>query len=98
MLAAARASLAESWPGVRDFAGPELRRLAGVLADITRLIEAGKVNREQARALLRIHRNTTVTVLLTLEGLGVVAAENAINAALGAVGDVVNAAVGFRLL
>jgi hypothetical protein len=98
MLAAARGAFAEAWPGVRDFAGPELRRLAGALADVTRLIEAGKVNQQQARALLRIHRNTTLTVLLTLEGLGVVAVENAINAALDAVGDVVNAAAGFRLL
>ncbi len=98
MVTAARDALADAWPGVRDFAGPEIRRLAWALADITHLIEAGKVNPQQARALDRIHRNTAFTVLLTLEGLGVIAVENAINAALGAVGDVVNAAVGFRLM
>lgn len=52
----------------------------------------------QAQALLQIHRNTTQTVLLTIEGLGVIAVENAINAALSAVATAVNKAAGLALL
>ncbi|MBE0567434.1 MAG: hypothetical protein IH621_15865 [Krumholzibacteria bacterium] len=98
MMAAAQESLAKDWGQAKDYARPELKRLATSLADIAKLIAADKVNRRQAKALLRIHRNTTLTVLLTVEGLGVVAVEDAINAALGAVRDVVNTAVGFRLV
>jgi hypothetical protein len=98
MMGAARESLAEDWPRARDYAKPEFKKLAQSLIDITRLAASGKVNGEQARALLRIHRNTTLTVMLTVEGLGVIAVENAINAALKAVRDTVNAVTPFRLL
>jgi hypothetical protein len=98
MLDAARESLAASWPRIRDYAQPEFRRLAQSLVDITRLAAAERVTPAEARALLRIHRNTTLTVLLAIEGLGIVAVERAINAALGAVGDAVNGAIGFRLI
>lgn len=98
MMAAARQSLDRDWGQAEDYAKPELKRLAASLADIAKLHAAGKVNKRQAKALLRIHSNTTQTVLLTINGLGVVAVEDAINAALGAARDVVNTAVGFRLV
>ncbi len=98
MLDAAKRSLARDWGKAEAFARPEMKRLAATLVDIAGLIASGAVNKRQARALLRIHSNTTQTVLLTIEGLGIVAAENAINAALGAVRDVVNEAVGFKLV
>ena len=98
MMEAARESLAEDWPKARDYAGPEFKRLAQSLIDISRFAATGKVNRQQAKALLRIHRNTTLTVLLTVEGLGLIAVEKAINAALGAIRDTVNAVTPFRLL
>jgi len=98
MMVAARESLAEDWPRGRDYAKPELKRLAQSLIDITRLAATGNVNGQQAKALLRIHKNTTLSVMLTVEGLGVIAVENAINAALSAVRDTVNAVTPFRLL
>ena len=98
MLAAAEQSLAKDWGKARDYAKPEMKKLATSLADIAKLVAREKVNRRQAKALLRIHRNTTQTVLLTIEGLGVIAVEDAVNAALGAARDVVNTAVGFRLI
>ena len=98
MMGAARESLSDDWPRARDYAKPELKKLAQSLIDITRLAASGKVNRQQAKALLRIHRNTTLTVMLTVEGLGVIAVENAINAALEAVRDTMNAITPFRLL
>lgn len=98
MMAAAKVSLAQDWGKAEDYAKPEMKRLAESLAAIARLYAAGKVNKRQAKALLRIHGNTTQTVLLTIDGLGVIAVEDAINAALGAARDTVNTAVGFKLV
>jgi hypothetical protein len=98
MLAAAKESLSVDWPKVKDFAKPELKQLAQSLVNITRLLANGNVNKQQAKALLQIHKNTTAMVFLAIEGLGIIAVENAINAALKAVGDVVNSAAGIKLL
>lgn len=98
MVAAAHESLAKDWGKAEDYAKPELKKLATSLADIAKLVAADKVNKRQAKALLNIHRNTTQAVLLTIEGLGVIAVEDAINAALGAARDAVNGAVGFKLV
>ncbi|MBK8164552.1 MAG: hypothetical protein IPK64_01165 [bacterium] len=98
MMAAAKASLAQDWGKAEDYAKPEMKRLAESLAAIAKLVATKKVNQRQAKALLRIHGNTTQSVLLTIDGLGVIAVEDAINAALGAARDTVNTAVGFKLV
>lgn len=98
MLKAAQDSLADDWPKAKEYGAMEFPRLARSLVDIARLAADGRVNRQQARALARIHRNTALMVLLTIEGLGIIAVENAVNAALRAVGDAVNAAAGVSLL
>jgi len=98
MLKAAKDSLASDWPKARAYADGEFKRLAQALADIGTLVAEGTVNEQQARALVQIHKNTTQTVMLTIEGLGIIAVENAINAALGAVATAVNKAVGLTVL
>lgn len=98
MIAAAKAPLADDWPEVRDYAESEFKSLARTLNDIVRLAEKDKITAAEAKSLLRIHRNTTLTVLLTVKGLGVLAAERAINAALKAVAGAVNRAAPFRIL
>jgi hypothetical protein len=98
MIGAARNSLAQDWPKAEAYSEMEFRKLAQSLADIAALIAAGKVNEQQAVALLNVHKNTTLMVLLTIEGLGVIAVENAINAALNAVAGVVNTAAGVALI
>lgn len=98
MIAAAKGALAKEWPDVRAYAESEFRRLARTLNDVVRLAEDEKISATEAKSLLRIHRNTTLTVLLTVKGLGVLAAEKAINAALKAVAGAVNRAAPFRIL
>ena len=98
MAAAAKGTLSRDWPRVRDFAEPELARLAQSLVDIGQLLAEGKISQLEARSLLEIHKNTTRTVLLTIKGMSLLAVENAINAALGAVRDAVNGALSFALL
>lgn len=98
MTAAATDSLGSDWPKVRDYARPELARLARSLLDIGRLAAEEKISLEEARSLVEIHKNTTRMVMLTVKGIGILAVEGAINAALGAVRDTVNTALGVALL
>jgi hypothetical protein len=98
MVAAARASLGRDWSKARAFAEPQFDNLARSLVSIGELTLEGTITAQEAAALLEIHKNTTRIVLLTVRGIGLLAAENAINAALGAVRDTVNRAIGFALL
>lgn len=98
MLTAAKGKLSDHWPDVREYAKSEAKKTAETLAMIERLTLSGEINAQQGKALLQMQRNSTLSVLLTIEGLGLLAVESAINAALAAVRDTVNTAVGFALL
>ena len=98
MIEAAKAAFLEDWPKISKFAEPELKRLANSLRDIATLAAKGEISKEEAKSLLNIHRNTTLTVLLTVEGMGLLAVERAINGALRAVAGVINEALPFKLL
>ncbi len=98
MVGAAKDSLSSDWPMVRDYAKPELKQLAQSLVTRGKFAVNQKISAAEAKSLLRIHKNTTLMVMLTIEGLGVIAAENAINAALKAARDAVNAALPFKLV
>lgn len=98
MLSAAKKVLGKKWPKVKDYAEVELKKLADTLAMIERLHLAGKIGDEEALLHLQIQKNAARTVLLTLEGLGMLMAEEAINAALNVVKAPMNTALGFILL
>ena len=98
MLGAAKGVLKKKWPEVKDYAESEYKKLAETLQLIEKLTLAGTITPEEALLQLQIQRNAARTVLLTIEGLGVLAAEQAINAALNAVKPVVNGAIGFALI
>lgn len=98
ILSAIKGVLAEKWPDVKDYGEAEAKKLAQTLVMIEALRISGKINEEQAALHLEIQKNATRTVFLTLEGLGILAAEAAINAALNVVKDTVNTAIGFTLL
>lgn len=92
MLQAAKGSLSKDWPKVKDYAEPEFKKLAQSMVEITALVAAGKANDVQAKALLQIHANTARIVMLTVEGMGLLAVERAMNAALDAARQVLKAA------
>ena len=98
MVGAAKASLGKSWKQVKDFAPSELKKLAETLVQIGKLSVLGRITPGEASVLLDMQKNTARTVLLTIQGMGLIAAEMAINAALGAVRGLVNGALGFALL
>lgn len=98
MLKAAQKVLSAKWPELRDYAEGETKKLAESLVTIEKLRLTGQITEEQARLHLEIQKNASRTVLLTAEGLGILTAEQAINAALNVVRDSVNATLGFILL
>jgi hypothetical protein len=98
MSGAAAESLGGRWPEAAAYAELEFAKFADTVLLIRRLKAARKITRARAKAHLDIQRNAMRTVLLTVEGLGQLAAEAALNAALDAVRATVNAAVGWRIL
>ncbi len=98
MLDAAKNTLASKWPSVKDLATSSFKTLAHSLIDIEEMKLAGTITEEQARLLLDMHKNTVKIVLLSEEIIGIVAAEEAINAALDSIKTTVNTAIGFALL
>lgn len=98
MLAAARAKLVDHWKDARPYAESEFQAYTRNLAFIANLKEDGKITEEQAKLYLDIQKNSMRTVLLTIEGLGILAVEAALNAALDVIRTVVNKAIGWALL
>jgi hypothetical protein len=86
------------WPEIKEYAKTESLKLAQTLTMIETLRTIGKLSDQQAELHLQIQKNAMRSVLLTVEGLGLLAVEHAINAALALVKDQVNAAVGFALI
>jgi len=98
MLVAAKGSLVDSWPDIKDFTEVEVKKLAQGIVAIEKMYLQEKIDKKTAKLLLNIHKNAMQTVLLTVEGMGIIAVEKAINAALKVAKEGVNAALGFALI
>jgi ACT domain-containing protein len=98
MLKAVKKSLEDKWPQVRDLARSEFGKFARNIEDIRDMKKRKKITKAQAALQLDIQKNSIKTVLLTEEGLGLLAVEAAINAALDAIRATVNKAIGWALL
>lgn len=98
ILGAFEGAFADQWPKVRDFATGEAQKLAVSMVQITGLYATHQISEAEASVLLEMQRNATRTVLLAIEGMGIITVEMAINAALDVVKDAVNGAIGFALL
>lgn len=98
ILAALKNALKEKWPELREYSEAEAKKIAQTFVMIDELNNSGKITEEQARLYLDIQKNSSRTILLTLEGLGILTVEAAINIALDSVKEAVNTALGFTLL
>lgn len=98
MLGAAQKEIVTSWNDAKDYSETEFKKFAISLADIGKLYADGKISEKRAKLLIEFHKNAMQNVLLTIEGLGILAVQNAINAAISVVKDTVNSAIGFTLL
>jgi len=98
MLGAVRSVVGERWPEIEQLAEDELGDLARVMLRIEFRQSTGTISEAEARALMRIHRNTVETVLAGIQGMTLVMAEVAVNAAMDVVRGAVNSSVGFDLV
>ena len=98
MTAAAKGVLVKQWKETKPFAEQQLKTFAQNIKMIGELKLKGKITEEKAKLHLAIQKESARTVLLTIEGIGIVAAENAINSAISVVKTTVNKAIGWSLL
>jgi hypothetical protein len=98
MTDAFRGQLAAKWPDIRTYAESEAKKLAQSIKMLEELRIQKKITKEQAKLHLQIQKNSSRMSLLTLEDMGLLAVEGAINAALAAVKTAVNTALGFALI
>ena len=98
MLAAMNKALEGQWNRAKGFATSEAKKLAQTLVDIAEMVKADEITQAQARLLMDMQKGAARSVVLAIEGIGIIAAEQALSAALGVVGLRVNKAVGFDLI
>jgi hypothetical protein len=95
---AAAGVLQNKWPSVRSFATSEFQKIAQTVVSIGEGVASGEITKDQAPILLDMQKNASRAVLAAVEGMTLIAAEQAINAAFAAVKGPINAFVGFALL
>jgi replicative superfamily II helicase len=98
MLQAAHGKLRAHWRDVRPFAETEMKKLAETALLIQLGQADGSVTKEQAEILLAMQANASQAVLTAIETVGMIAAQDAINAAIGVLKDAVNKAAGIAFL
>ncbi len=94
MLTAAAKPLQQSWPKAKDYAETEFQKYLIQVQHIEQMKTDGTISEDEARFLLDMQKHSMRSVLLTIEGLGLLAVEAAINAALDVVRDAINTAIG----
>ncbi|MBN2486152.1 MAG: hypothetical protein JXB34_09280 [Bacteroidales bacterium] len=98
MLNAAKTVLKKHWKETKPYAEQQFKTFAQNIQLIASLKLRGEITEEKAKLHLNIQRNSIQIVLLTIEGLGLLAVEEAINAAIDVVKGTVNTAIGWNLL
>ena len=94
MLTAAAKPLQQSWPKAEDYAATEFKKYLVQVQHIEEMKAKGTISEDEAKFLLDMQKHSMRSVLLTIEGLGLLAVEAAINAALDAVRNAINTAIG----
>src|ERR1700747_1998571 len=98
MLAAIKQVLQLHWNDVRPFAETEMKKLAATAVLIETGHADGTITDAQAQILLNMQANASQAVLTAVETVGMIAAQDAINAAIQVLTDAVNKAIGFAIL
>jgi hypothetical protein len=82
---------------VAGYAQAEAKKLATSAAEIAALRASGQITDEEARLHLDIQKHASRAVLMAIEGISIIAAEEAINAALSVIGGAIKTATGLSL-
>lgn len=98
MVTAAKGVIKKEWPDLKAYAECEFKKIGESILFIESQHALGKMTEEQAKLQMDIQKNASRTVLLAIEGVGLLRAEAIINAALKKIKDAVNNAVGFVLI
>ena len=97
MIAAAEGSLKDNWPAISTPAIASLKTLAENIIYVEAMNTGNTISPAQASILIDMQKNAVKTVLLSEEGLGLLAAEAAINAVIDVIRAPVNAVLGWAL-
>jgi hypothetical protein len=81
----------------RDFGRAEADKMARTAIMLADGIARGTIDEEEAQLVLDVQKNASRSVLLTIQGLGILAVENAINAAMNVLRQTIEAATGIAL-
>jgi Asp-tRNA(Asn)/Glu-tRNA(Gln) amidotransferase B subunit len=98
MIDAAKSVVGDKWPATQIYFESESKIFAERFASIAALLAEGAISQTRAQSHVEFQKEAWETVLLAVEGLNQIMVEQALNAALNAVSEVVNTAVGFALL
>lgn len=98
ILAAMRGQLTQHWNLAQPYAQSEAKKLAETARLIVTGSANGDINPQQAKILVRMQTNASQAVLTALDTIGMIAAQDAINAGLNVLKGAVNAAIGITVL
>jgi signal transduction protein with GAF and PtsI domain len=82
---------------VVGYAEAEAKKLATSASEIALLLASGQITEEEAKLHLDIQKHASRAVLMAIEGISILGAEQAINAALSIIGDAIHTATGLTL-
>lgn len=94
MVQAASGSLIQGGGQATEYATHEYAQFIIDIEHIQTMVEQGAISDEVAQSLVKQHELSMQAVLLTVEGLGIIAVQNAINAALYVLNKALMAALG----
>jgi hypothetical protein len=98
MLNAAKGPLAAQWPAVRSILEDQLPDFVDIAAKINAGQKEGSISPADAKIFLDMEKTTLQGALTEVETVGLIAAQNAINAALSVLASAVNKAAGIAVL
>jgi hypothetical protein len=94
MLQASASDLVKGGEQASEYASHEYAQFIEDIEHVQTMAEEGTITAAEAQALVDQYKLSMQAVLLCIEGLGVIAVQNAINAALQVLNDAIAAALG----
>ncbi len=94
MVQASAGALIKGGKQASEYASHEYAQFIEDIEHVQTMAEDGTITAQEAQALVNQHKLSMQAVLLTVEGLGLIAVQNAINAALKVLSDALSAALG----
>ncbi|MBS7564753.1 hypothetical protein KHS38_10085 [Mucilaginibacter sp. Bleaf8] len=98
MIPAAKDSLGHEWDMVSELAVSSLTTLSQNITNISEMAAHGTISVEKAQLMTDMQKSAFKTLLLSEEGLGLLAVEAALNAVIKVIRSIVNTTIGIAIL